>query len=68
MSGGEKVDATKTYVLDETAITKVTSIEELAELAMRQTEQALGAEEAEDDRLGSKESAHRTNGPDRRRA
>ena len=32
----EQVDLTETYVLEETAITKVKSIEELAELAMSQ--------------------------------
>lgn len=36
MSSGEKVDPTETYVLEETAITKVKSLEELAELALRE--------------------------------
>ncbi|HEX7080195.1 MAG TPA: hypothetical protein VF329_04205 [Gammaproteobacteria bacterium] len=33
MSSGEKVDPTNTYVLEETAVTKAMTIEELAKLA-----------------------------------
>lgn len=35
---GQEMDPTSTYVLDETAITKAKTIEELAELATRQVE------------------------------
>jgi hypothetical protein len=34
MSGSKKIDPTETYVLEETAITKTCTIEELAELAI----------------------------------
>jgi hypothetical protein len=33
-------DPTQTYVLEETAITKVSSLEELAEMALRQDEKS----------------------------
>lgn len=33
MSSGREIDPSKTYVLEETAITKVKTIEELAEMA-----------------------------------
>ncbi|HEU4620315.1 MAG TPA: hypothetical protein VFV10_19925 [Gammaproteobacteria bacterium] len=38
----EKPDETKTYVLDETAITQAKTIEELAELAAREIERQAG--------------------------
>lgn len=40
MSSGKKLDPTETYVLEETAITQISSLEELAELAMRQGEKS----------------------------
>lgn len=36
MSSGKKADPTETYVLEETAITRISSIDELAELATGQ--------------------------------
>lgn len=44
MSGGGGTDPTDTYVLEETSITKVSSLDELARLAM----QEIGDQDDED--------------------
>jgi hypothetical protein len=39
MASNDKADPTKTYILDETALTKTKTIEELAELAAKMIEE-----------------------------
>lgn len=49
MSQDSKADPTETYVLEETAITRLNSLEELAELALSQDEGRPGPADVDDD-------------------
>lgn len=46
MSDGKQVDPTETYVLEETSITRLNSLEELAELALRRSEESRSSTDA----------------------
>jgi len=49
VSQDSKADPTETYVLEETAITRLNSLEELAELALSQDEGRPGPADVDDD-------------------
>lgn len=68
MGTDKEVDPTQTYVLEETSITRLNSLEELAELALRQDEESRRRERCESEEVSRTSDAHppRDREPNRR--